>query len=169
MMVLMLIPRCPSEPCPYRQPEIHYVESNQRKGGRSPWAKITEMVEPLAPCSWRAISMALAAGTKRIFLTCLPRLFAGDGAALGAFWIVMLDHEPDGAAGTLRSSHGRNGEGHHDRAQGAGEGKGPPSGLAQPLPSQAMRHRAVASHAAPPSGSDDPAVQLLLVRASAVD
>jgi len=45
-----------------------------KKGAGAPWDQITEMVEPLAPWSWRAISKALAAGTRRIFLTCLPRL-----------------------------------------------------------------------------------------------
>ena len=49
---------------------------NSRKewGPEPPWAHNTEMVLPLAPCNLRAISCALAAGTKRSFLTCLPRL-----------------------------------------------------------------------------------------------
>ena len=44
------------------------------KGAGAPVAQSTEMVLPLAPCSLRAISCALAAGTKRSYITGLPRL-----------------------------------------------------------------------------------------------
>jgi len=36
-------------------------------------AQITETVQPLVPCKERAIAKAFSAGTKRIFLTGLPR------------------------------------------------------------------------------------------------
>jgi len=45
----------------------------QKRGPQAPRAQITEMVEPLVPCSLRAIAKALVAGTRRIFLTGLPR------------------------------------------------------------------------------------------------